>query len=366
MPWCRRRCPYCDFFFEVGETSSNYVDALCLELEHRIQEHRIQSFDTIYFGGGTPSLLPTIDLKRLFKQSELNPKLSEESVIEANPEDLSERWICDIRDLGFHRISVGVQSFDDALLKKLGRLHRGQDAFNKLQRLKKYTGIGIDLIIGTPIETTKRLRNDLDHILRLMPQTVSLYMLTIEEETHFDKLVQLGKMPPTNDIKQLDDYHQAVSTLKEAGYIQTEVSNFRRPDYQTAHNEIYWAGGQYLGLGPGAHSLLISNESGLRAHQKADIQAYLKEPTSPLIVDETLDSQSLFDDFLAFGLRNLEHGVDIISLEQITGAQVRQTQIQVLERYVDSGHLTRFDNNIRVTPLGIDILDRIQGDLLFD
>ena len=183
-------------------------------------------------------------------------------------------------------------------------------------------------------------------------------------------------MSETNDIQQLEDYAHACERLEQAGYIQTEVSNFRRPDYQTAHNEIYWGGGQYLGLGPGAHSFLQDGEHMVRAHTRKDVEGYLQDPGADLELDERLNGDALLSDLLAFGLRNLEHGVNLRALEEQVQSRLSQQTQSILKRIEDAGYLEMGTvpgqvckdsalNLIKVSQKGISVLDWIQGEILF-
>lgn len=258
IPFCRQACHYCDFHFSTNlKTQNEMVNAISQEIIDR-KDYLTGRVDTIYFGGGTPSLLTTDQIKRLLAVIDTNYEVGRNSEItlEANPEDLSAEKALQLYHIGINRLSIGIQTFDEHKLVWMNRAHNSDEAlaaFNNA-RLAGFQNISLDLIYAIPEHSQERWEADLKAITSLNPEHISLYGLTIEDETVFgkwekqDKLIQL---PEDDAAKQ---YLFAIDFLQTQGYIQYEVSNFGKTGFHSRHNNAYWSRVPYLGVGPGAHS----------------------------------------------------------------------------------------------------------------
>ena len=255
IPFCHSRCPYCDFAFVVGKThlAKRYTDAVIAELQHRMQSTR-PAFDTIHFGGGTPSAIPPAQLGRVLTTVKNAVSPDAEIAAEANPND--REHFEKLRALGINRLSLGVQAFGDRALKALGRFHAARDAIAAFDAARDagFENIGIDLMFGAPGQTRGEWIESLSRAIDLRPEHISTYGLTIEPRTNFARRWQQGRLDLPPETDQAAMYSQAIDRLEAAGYAQYEISNFARPGYASRHNRKYWRGRAYWGVGMAAHS----------------------------------------------------------------------------------------------------------------
>ncbi|MCZ6692635.1 MAG: radical SAM family heme chaperone HemW [Bacteroidetes bacterium] len=259
IPFCRQACYYCDFYFTTQlRHRPELVKALCKELV--LQKNYLEGLPihTIYFGGGTPSVLTRQELKALFETIKAcfpvvnNPEIT----LEANPDDLNEKKLFEMRSQGINRLSIGVQSFHGPTLKYLNRSHNEQQALNSLFEARKqgFQNINLDLIYGIPGHDHIHWRNDLEKTMAFKPSHLSAYCLTIENRTVFGNWYQKGKLIPVDDDFSVRQLEMLQEISGRYGYEQYEISNFALPKYQSQHNSNYWMQVPYLGIGPGAHS----------------------------------------------------------------------------------------------------------------
>jgi oxygen-independent coproporphyrinogen-3 oxidase len=281
IPFCARRCPYCDFAITVGardDFKADYVRALRRELTTVLDEHAAidgRTVSTIFFGGGTPTALDAGDLRDLMAliqdRASLDP--SAEISIEANPDGLDEAKLAAIRAAGWNRVSFGVQSFDDESLRRIGRTHRAADIERVFAATRRagFSNISLDLMFALPGQKRESWRSTLQQALSLGPEHLSCYALTIEGDTPFAKRVERGDMIPLDDDVQADLMADAVELTQAAGLERYEVSNYARPGYECRHNENYWRGGDYLAAGCGAHG----HRNGHRWWNERDSRVYV-------------------------------------------------------------------------------------------
>ncbi len=279
FPFCESKCPYCDFYSILidDNVSTTFIDAIIAE-SSRETDTVFGSFtyDTIYFGGGTPSLMNPDEVKRLVEnlQANFNIEKNAEITLESNPSSLTEKKIKGYLESGINRISLGVQSFDEANLKTLGRLHTPDEAV-KTYRITRDTGfknVSIDLIYGIPDQTIAAWESDLRTAIDLAPEHISAYNLVIESGTEFGKLYNQNRLNLPSDEEQLQMYNELNDRLKNAGHRRYEISNFSLPGFECRHNLKYWTGKPYLGLAPSA----VSFDGQVRRKNRADIEGYLK------------------------------------------------------------------------------------------
>jgi oxygen-independent coproporphyrinogen-3 oxidase len=307
VPFCVAKCRYCGFYSRAGEEPlmAAYVDAVLRELQPRTGNLRPR---TIFFGGGTPSLLPVT----LWEKFRFTP--ADEWTIECNPATVDEAKTRCWRALGVNRLSLGVQSFDDATLQVLGRVHTGAQAVETYRhcRAAGFANLNLDLMFALPGQTEAQWQATLEQAIALRPEHIATYCLTIEEDTDFSRT----GVTPVPAEEQIALYGQAVATLTAAGYRHYEISNFALPGRECAHNIAYWEGRDYLGLGPSA----VSTVDGRRWRNIADTPAYI---TGRAIVAETeeLSEATRQSERVAFGLRMLD-GVPAASVQGRWDAEI--------------------------------------------
>ena len=371
VPFCRRRCSYCDFYFEIGPTDPRFVDCLIAELQARKQELPATPA-TLSLGGGTPSRLSSSELQRLVQAVSNTCGLTTDAEVslEVNPEDVDDDYVRGLRDAGFTRVSVGLQSFDDDVLGYLGRVHdgaRGRAVVESLVRGGFY--VGLDLIVGVPGEGQNRLQRDVDLAASLGAGHVSAYLLTVEEGTPLVKLIARGARAAVDDDAQAQAYEGVVDLLRQRGYRQYEISNHAREGQESRHNRIYWNRGDYLGLGPGAHSCRVGSDGRVRRRATtARLDGWLsawQAGHDAAASEELLDEDAALREGIAFGLRDLITGVDLGALARLHRTRVPEDVKQALEAAVARGDAAwGTDGRLRLTGQGARFADRVARDVV--
>jgi oxygen-independent coproporphyrinogen III oxidase len=370
VPWCRRRCPYCDFYLVVGRPEGSFVDQLMAEWQARKAVWHRGVAQTLYFGGGTPSLLNTREIERLIGYFRAEGALSADAeiTIEANPEDISQDYASDLFRVGVNRVSLGVQSFNDEILRTLGRKHTGDMAKKAIEYLNAagFTNISIDLIIGVMAEQQDGLLDTLFYLAERGIPHISAYLLTIEEGTHFYKRVKLGAMIASSDDIQADVYGLVQKTLSGLGYQQYDISSYAKPGFLSRHNQVYWGQGGFIGLGPGAHSMRLLPDGGLeRAHNQAPLAVWLKNPSDQItIATDGLDNTSALKESLAFGLRNMMAGINPSMLACRHQTCLPPGFLALVKKLTNYGWLVESQELIHITPSGALFADAIMREIL--
>lgn len=360
IPFCQRKCLYCSFpvFVAQERKIDAYLD--CLEKEAR--KYQGQEVTTVYVGGGTPSLLSVDQLRRLMKivfQSFRCPGKAE-TTIETNPEDILPEKAELLLALGLNRISLGVQSFNDRYLKYLGRCHdarREKEAFADLHTAG-CKNVNVDLMFSFPGQTLPELEKDLEILAGLNPEHVSLYTLTVEPNSRFFS----QKITEVNNDEQARSYEHVARFLKNAGFQQYEISNFAKPGWESRHNLNYWRGGNYIGLGLGAHS----HRDGRRSWNVSRLKEYmerLQKGGSPEQGFEELTPLKRLTEALVFGLR-MNEGVNVRALQERFQKTLTSERVDKIKQFVDEGLLV-YDNEIlKVTSAGRLVLDEMSAYLV--
>lgn len=308
VPFCHSKCAYCDFYSTPRrELMSRYVEAAGEEWRHMSRTLASESPDTIYFGGGTPSSLPLPLLDTLIghiygtTQSDDAPRLRE-FTIEANPDDVTAGWARHIaRDTPIDRVSMGIQTFDDSILRFIGRRHTALQAAEAIGRLRA-EGIGnlsCDLIYGLPGQTAEGWQADLDRLIALRPQHISAYLLSYEPRTRLGVMLAKGRVQEASDTLAEQMYAYLCHATREAGYEHYEISNFALPGHRAIHNSSYWDGSDYIGIGPGAHSMA----GGVRWYNPSNLKLYIDRNGTDVRVIEEEDAKNRFNDMLITSLR---------------------------------------------------------------
>ena len=262
IPFCRQACHYCNFYFTTSPGNKDkFISALLSEIELSKSYLEGAQIETIYFGGGTPSLLSSSELVSILRQLERHYDLSglKEFTLEANPDDLSAEKVTELRELqnlGLNRFSIGVQSFFDEDLKYMNRVHNSEEALSSIKRVQDagFENITIDLIYGTPTMNDDHWLQNLNTVFALGVPHISSYALTVEPKTNLDRKIRKGESKPVNEEQAAMQFNILMAEMKNAGYEQYEISNFAKPGKYAIHNSNYWSGKKYLGLGPSAHS----------------------------------------------------------------------------------------------------------------
>ena len=282
IPFCASRCSYCDFFstLRLDEVGHDYVEALIAEARLRKAELNGKPVKTLYMGGGTPSQLPLPLLARLIDglKATLDLNAVQEFTLEANPDDVTPEWCAAVRALGVNRVSMGVQSFQDAVLRLVGRRHTARQAIDAVASLRHagIDNISIDLIYGLPGQTLETWAESVRQAVDLRPQHISAYGLTYEPGTRLWQQRECGEVVEASEDQYLDMYRILVGLLRVAGYEHYEISNFALPGYRSRHNSSYWNETPYLGLGAAAHSY----DGTMRRSNPADLCGYIRRITS--------------------------------------------------------------------------------------
>jgi oxygen-independent coproporphyrinogen-3 oxidase len=338
VPFCQTKCTYCNFHTGVfsAELYAPYVDAVCYEItEHSclLRENAIEAIpggvvDTVYFGGGTPSLLDPHCLRRILDaiRASFDSNL-EEVTLEADPETISPEKAAAWRDAGFDRISMGVQSFADAELKAAGRMHRQEDVYNasRILRGSGFGNISFDLIAGLPHQTDESWDDSVTQLLALSPEHVSIYMMEIDEGSRLGLEVLQGGTRYSASTLPADDsmadfYERACARLAAAGYIHYEISNWALPGFESRHNLKYWRREPYFGFGAGAHSF-NGAQRWANAHDPASFARAIGEGRFPVEQVEIVSAEQALEEELFLGLRQLA-GIDLARIESKYGANL--------------------------------------------
>ncbi|WP_110309427.1 radical SAM family heme chaperone HemW [Dysgonomonas alginatilytica] len=367
VPFCKTRCIYCDFFTRTDMKQKNpYVSAISKEAVLRADYLDGEAIETIYFGGGTPSQLTIEDLQSVLNTLRNTFEISSQAEItlEANPDDLNASYINRLLSSGFNRLSMGVQSFDDAQLKFLNRRHSTQRAIDavKLAQQGGFQNISIDLMYGLPDLTMDIWRDTLDKAINLNIQHISSYHLIYETGTKLYRLLQKGDVRSADEELSLDMFSLLIEKLKEAGFIHYETSNFAKGGLFSRHNSSYWLDKKYLGLGPAAHSYNRIN----RCWNVASIPKFIEgiKTEKPNIQEEILDTQARYNDFILTGMRTM-WGINISTLKDKFGDKMLEYCENNLKKHLESGNVILTDNHYIITAQGIFISDSIMSDLMY-
>ena len=367
VPFCRSKCQYCDFYSLATKDDSlidGYLDAVCDHIKEAGELAPGYKVDTIFFGGGTPSFFGAEGIAVILTTIRRNFDVDDgaEITVECNPDSVSDRLLRRLRAEGVNRLSLGIQSDDDEMLKKLGRPHTYSQAVMAYQRMRKagFRNISVDLMYGLPGQDIQDWAETLDNVLRLNPEHVSCYALKVEEGTPFAELKDVLNLP--DDDTQAEMYLTAVETLKGRGFRQYEISNFCRKGLTSKHNLKYWTGGEYLGFGPGASS----DFAGKRYSLKRDLQAYISgiRDGGDIIEDlQEIPNRERAGEYLMLRLRTSQ-GIEAREYEKLYLLPFAPLE-EVMEKRRRLYHATQTDTGRWVlTPKGFLVSNDIISDLL--
>jgi oxygen-independent coproporphyrinogen-3 oxidase len=367
IPFCKQACHYCDFHFSTNLKSiASIVDCICKELELRKDYLNGELVDTIYFGGGTPSLLPTDSLEKILNQvALLFPGKRQEVTLEANPDDLNSRALAIWKSLGIDRLSLGIQSFQDPILKAYNRAHTSTEAKQAIQlaRAAGFQKFSIDLIYGYPHSDHSLWRLDLKEALRLDPGHLSAYSLTIEPQTTLGNWAKKGKFSPAEDEFVAQQYEWLQEQCDKAGYVQYEISNFSRPDQAAVHNSNYWKRSPYLGIGPSAHSF-DGDSRGFNPSSNPSYTQAITKGTLPFVIENLSSSERINEEILT-GLRT-RWGVDTDSLAERYRFNILELKKVTITKLTELGMIQTLGKTLTLTRKGQLLADSIASEIFID
>ncbi len=367
IPFCKSRCIYCDFYSGTDTSQrASYVQALCDELKLRSTYLPTRVLDSIYFGGGTPSLLQIEDFERLFEAIHTHFTLSPtaEITLECNPDDLTPSYVAQLQALPFNRISIGIQSFDDAELRFLNRRHTAQQAQDAvaLCQAHGFDNISIDLMYGLPNQTAETWRNTLAVAMNLGVQHLSAYSLMYEEGSPLSRLRNAHKITELDEATSVTLFEQLIDTVALHGFEQYEISNFCLPTFHSRHNSSYWHGVPYLGVGAAAHSF----DGVSRQWNVANTARYMAGVAAGKleVEHEDLTTDERYNEFVFTALRT-RSGINLSDLEQRFGNARLAYCLRLAQPYIDGGQLELRAGQLALTRAGIFVSDGIMSDLCY-
>ena len=364
IPFCRKACHYCNFHFSVSKTLlPEMISAICKEAELR-NDYTTENISTIYFGGGTPSLLTIDDLQITIEKLRIlfNVNTDVEITLEANPDDITNEKLSGWKNVGINRLSIGVQSFFDNDLHWMNRAHNAQQAHKSIELAKRsgFNNITIDLIYGTPNLTDEDWLHNLETAKKLAVPHLSCYALTVEPNTALQKLIAQHKKENVDTEKQSRQFELLMQWAAENNFEHYEISNFAKPNYRSRHNSSYWQGKPYLGLGPSAHSYNGTSRQWNIANNALYIKS-IKENIIPFEM-ETLTSTQKINEYLMTGLRTIE-GVELNHLKNLSGEKLADDITNDARKFIQQNLMERKNGSLVLTQKGKLFADGIAADL---
>ncbi|MBS1681453.1 MAG: radical SAM family heme chaperone HemW [Bacteroidetes bacterium] len=368
IPFCKQACYYCDFHFSTrADTKRELISTICTEIEIQKKYLESEPIHTIYFGGGTPSLLSQKEIEDLFNSIHKNFVVDQDAEItlEANPDDLTPENLSMFKNASINRLSIGIQSFDETVLKFLNRAHSAAEAERCIWTARDlgFNNISMDLIFSIPGQTNPMLKTNIDKAVALNPEHISAYSLTIEEKTVFGKWLKNGTLKADTDETAALQMEMVMDSLCKEGYEHYEVSNFCKPGFHSRHNSSYWQQKKYLGVGPSAHSYNgISRQSNISNNPQ-----YVKSIQQGQIPFqfELLSRANKVNEYLLTTLRT-SSGCDLSYLRSEFQFDLTIEHKVEIENYLHQGMLLHKENHIVLTPKGKLFADKISADLFTD
>ena len=367
IPFCRQRCNYCAFYSStLYNIQQKYVDALCKEIVLRKEYTGNQAIGTIYLGGGTPSTLTAEQLESIFGTiySHYPIAPNPEVTIECNPDDLTPEFLTALRRMPVNRISMGIQSFNDAQLKRLGRRHDAAKARQAVAnaRATGYDNISIDLMFALPGSSRAEWQETLDTAIALHPDHISAYNLMYEEGTPLHRALERGDFQELSEEENLEQFRMLIDSMKSAGYRHYEISNFALPGRESRHNSSYWNDTPYIGCGAAAHSY----NGNSREWNIADIKAYIEGMESGCrnYEIENLTEEESYNDTILTRLRTAD-GIPLQWMKEKFNDKLNSYMLRAAEKEIALGNLKEENGHLSLTEKGIFISDAVIRELIF-
>ena len=367
IPFCHQKCYYCDFYKTVNTSlTKKFISALENEVVQRKNYLEGELIETIYFGGGTPSVLNEMELTEIldFLNLHFNVSSTAEITFEANPDDLSVEYLHEIYHAGVHRLSIGIQSFQNEFLQKMNRRHDANQAIEAVENAAKtgFTDISVDLIYGLPGLARDQWKADLKQVFQLPVQHLSAYHLTYHKGTPFYTWLKKGTLKALNENGSIWQFQTLIQMAKDNGFEQYEISNFTKDKKYSKHNSSYWVGVKYLGLGPSAHSFNGISRSWNVSH----IESYIKAATAglPHSEEEILSEINKYNEYILTRIRTI-WGVSFEDLKTTFGTEKAIYFQQNIEKYIASDLVKQQSGIYTLTENGMFVSDEIMANLMF-
>jgi oxygen-independent coproporphyrinogen-3 oxidase len=362
IPFCKQACHYCNFHFATSLRYKNeLMAALLKEIDLQKEYLAGESVETIYLGGGTPSLLDAAECRSVIDtcKSTFPVAGDAEVTLEANPDDISIEKLVAWKEAGVNRLSIGVQSFFEEDLRWMNRAHDAKQAVGSLQlAVQQFSNITIDLIYGTPMLSNEKWKHNVDTAIALGIPHLSCYALTVEPKTPLHKMIEQHRSVDVDPAKQSEQFLLLMDWLEQAGYEPYEISNFAKPGWRSRHNSSYWKGKRYLGIGPSAHSFNGDSRQWNIANNNAYVDS-INKGIVPSEKEELTDTQRL-NEYIMISLRTME-GLELKKIDE----KRKTTLIEKSRKYLDGGLMKREEERLRLTREGKLLADGIAAELFF-
>ena len=368
IPFCKQKCIYCDFvsFPNQEEKQAQYIEKILQEINQEKELFSKYQITTIYIGGGTPSAINckyiTDIMNTIKKVANLETLENIEVTIEVNPGTVTAEKLLSYKNSGINRLSIGLQTTNDKLLKTIGRIHRYQDFLNTYKTARKlgFNNINTDLMIGLPTQTLKDVKKSLEEIIMLKPEHISVYSLILEEDTPMEKLVEQGKLKLPSDEAERRQYHYVKNILELNGYIHYEISNFAFPTKQSKHNCNCWGQKEYIGFGVSAHSYISKK----RYSNTDNLNQYLEKNLNEIkTINEIQNQESQEKEYMLLGLRKLD-GVQITKFKEKFGKNPIYIFRNEIQKLVEQELLKVDLDNILLTSKGLDLANLVWEEFI--
>jgi oxygen-independent coproporphyrinogen III oxidase len=368
VPFCKQACLYCNFHFSTNLALQNdYTAALLKEIELRVPYLNGETVETIYFGGGTPSLLPSSSIQIILESIYRKFKISSdpEITLESNPDDMQPELLKEWNQTGINRLSIGVQSFFTEDLNWMNRAHNGQQAVRAVEEAKKagFDNFSLDLIYGSPGLTDEKWTQNLQTAVSLEPPHLSCYALTVEPKTALDKLIRDKKTPDVQPDVQSGQFFAGIQLLESAGYEHYEISSFARPGKRSRHNSAYWQSQKYLGLGPSAHSFNGTSRQWNVANNALYVRSLSEDQLD--YEQELLQPRDKLNEYIMTSLRTME-GLDLQYVSENFGKEIGVQLENKAGTYIRRHHMEKKVEKLILTKNGKIFADGIAAALFFD
>lgn len=368
IPFCVKKCRYCDFnSYKIDiEKKKRYIKALEKEIEVYSKMDNKRKIDTIFLGGGTPSILKPDEIESIFEKLNSSFDISEDAEItmECNPGTLDEEKLNAMKKSGVNRLSIGLQAVQNDILEYIGRIHTFEE-FEKTYNLVRKCGfddVNIDLMYNLPNQREKEWMETLEKVVSLNPEHISAYSLILEEGTELCDMYERGEFTLSGDDTDIKMYRYTIDYLKENGYMQYEISNYAKPGKECRHNIIYWKCDNYIGLGAGA-SGYIGNRRYSNIPEVDEYNETVEAGKLPVLSEEVLTDEEKFEELVFMGLR-MNEGVLYKDFEKISGIDIRKYRKEIIERLKKDNLIECDENRIKLTQSGREISNKVFLDII--
>ena len=364
IPYCKKACHYCNFHFSTNQNSkSSFIKAVCKELQLRSPEYRSQQIQTIYFGGGTPTVLEISELTSILDvvYEVYNVSADPEITLEANPDDLDLEKIIALSKTKINRLSIGIQSFHEADLLAMNRAHNADEAKKCLEVATKYfDNITIDLMFGMPTMSADLWRQNLQTAFGFGIKHLSCYAMTVEPQTALEHFIKKGSHPPIDDEVSAQHFNILLEETTKNNLIHYETCSFGQSEYFSRHNTSYWLGKSYLGVGPSAHSF----DGKIRSWNISNNSKYIKSIEASVLPSESerLSIENRFNEYIMTGLRTM-WGVSLQKIETEYGLKIKEELVNNSKQLITSNYLVIEDQHLKITKTGKFLSDGIASEL---